>query len=84
MNLPLPDVSIHSQFVIDFIEEINNDLDEELQELGNYKFNKEVSCGACLYRIENLLEIINPILEKDIKLLKKTYKKIEESKYNDE
>jgi hypothetical protein len=51
----------HSQLVIDFIQELDESEDEDLEEL-------EIR-GALVYEIDNILEIIDPKRVEDIKVL---------------
>ena len=73
MRLPIPDNSKHSQFVIDYLEKLADDLNEELHENDSLfygcPFNPEEVIRANLYRLENLVEIIDPVRVNDIAIL---------------
>ena len=78
MKLPMPNISEHSQFIIDYLEKLSDDLNEELHENDSlfygYPFNLKEVIRANLYKIENLVEIIDPVRVKDISILTKCIK----------
>lgn len=56
----------HSQFTMDFFEEVTYNIEED-------KFN----AGSTLYKLENILEIFDPAKKDDIEVLEQLKEKLE-------